>query len=167
MAKLSTSKATKFANSMGIRTITSNRKLVTRNRRYAIDSRGPGNGTWVQTASMMRNGTNFDRQVMSTRTGISFLMGMVRNEGRSILKSEQVAGTTPVMRTWLPSSGALEGDVLIMGGLASELNFKIGIDGGRRDRILRKAGAHDDHGKLGATGGLKHVQVAIGVSRIE
>ena len=35
-------------------------------------------------------------QVMSTRTGISFLIGMARNDGGSILKSEQVAGTVPV-----------------------------------------------------------------------
>ncbi len=39
------------------------------------------------------------RQVMSTRTGISFLMGTVRNEGRSILKSLHVSGMVPVMRT--------------------------------------------------------------------
>jgi catechol 2,3-dioxygenase-like lactoylglutathione lyase family enzyme len=39
------------------------------------------------------------RQVISTRIGISFLIGTVRKEGRSILKSEQVAGTIPVIRT--------------------------------------------------------------------
>lgn len=39
---------------------------------------------------------------MSTRTGISFLIGTVRNDGRSILKSEQVSGMVPVMRTELP-----------------------------------------------------------------
>ena len=42
------------------------------------------------------------RQVISTFTGISFLMGTVRNDGRSILKSEQVAGIVPVIRTSLP-----------------------------------------------------------------
>lgn len=42
------------------------------------------------------------RQVMSTRTGISFLIGIVRNVGGSILKSEQVAGTVPAILTSLP-----------------------------------------------------------------
>jgi len=34
---------------------------------------------------------------MSTRTGMSFLMGTVKNEGGSILKSGMVEGTVPVM----------------------------------------------------------------------
>ena len=37
------------------------------------------------------------RQVMSTRTGISFLTGIVSSDGGSILKSESVAGIVPVM----------------------------------------------------------------------
>jgi|GEM_PF-6125508 len=44
----------------------------------------------------------FERQVMSTRTGISFLIGTVRKEGRSILKSEHVAGIVPDIRTSFP-----------------------------------------------------------------
>lgn len=35
------------------------------------------------------------RQVISTRTGISFLTGTVRSDGGSILKSESVAGMVP------------------------------------------------------------------------
>ena len=35
------------------------------------------------------------RQVISTRTGISFLTGIVSSDGGSILKSERVAGIVP------------------------------------------------------------------------
>jgi hypothetical protein len=37
------------------------------------------------------------RQVISTRTGISFLTGIVSSDGGSILKSVSVAGIVPVM----------------------------------------------------------------------
>src|ERR1022692_3246515 len=37
------------------------------------------------------------RQVISTRTGISFLTGIVNSDGGSILKSASVAGIVPVM----------------------------------------------------------------------
>src|ERR1700685_84785 len=37
------------------------------------------------------------RQVISTRTGISFLTGMVNSVGGSILKSVSVAGIVPVI----------------------------------------------------------------------
>src|ERR1039458_498328 len=37
-------------------------------------------------------------QVISTRTGISFFTGMANNEGGSILKSDKVAGTLPVIQ---------------------------------------------------------------------
>ena len=36
-------------------------------------------------------------QVMSTRTGMSFLTGIVKRDGGSILKSASVAGMVPVM----------------------------------------------------------------------
>src|ERR1035438_7126612 len=49
-----------------------------------------------------RFGTYIGRHVISTRTGISFLIGIVRNDGGSSLKSTHVAGTVPVMRTSLP-----------------------------------------------------------------
>jgi hypothetical protein len=38
-----------------------------------------------------------ERQVISTRTGISFLTGIVNSDGGSILKSVNVAGMVPVM----------------------------------------------------------------------
>ncbi len=41
-------------------------------------------------------------QVVSTFTGISFLMGTVRKLGGGILKSVRVAGTVPVMWCMLP-----------------------------------------------------------------
>ena len=43
-------------------------------------------------------------QVMSTRTGISFLIGTVRNEGAGILKSMSVEGIVPVMWWLAPST---------------------------------------------------------------
>ena len=42
------------------------------------------------------------RQVISTVTGISFLMGIDSSEGGSILKSVNVAGIDPVIRVSLP-----------------------------------------------------------------
>ena len=42
-------------------------------------------------------------QVMSTRTGISFLIGTVRKVGAWILKSVSVEGIVPVMRWAVPS----------------------------------------------------------------
>lgn len=42
------------------------------------------------------------RHVISTRTGISFLIGIVRNFGGSILKSVSVAGMVPDIRVSLP-----------------------------------------------------------------
>lgn len=41
-------------------------------------------------------------QVISTRTGISFLTGMVRRVGGSILKSARVAGMVPETRISFP-----------------------------------------------------------------
>jgi hypothetical protein len=54
--------------------------------------------------SFLGRGRNYftARQVMSIFTGISLLIGIVRNEGRSILKSEQVAGTVPAIFTSEP-----------------------------------------------------------------
>src|ERR1035437_9064323 len=49
-----------------------------------------------------RAGYGIRCQVMSTFTGISFLMGTVKNDGLSILKSEHVDGMVPVMWTSLP-----------------------------------------------------------------
>ena len=40
------------------------------------------------------------RQLKSTRTGISFLRGMVRSVGGSILKSVNFAGMVPVITVW-------------------------------------------------------------------
>gem|GEM_PF-5545877 len=58
-------------------------------------------GAEVLCGSSQRNNYCLSH-VISTRTGISFLMGTVRNDGRSILKSEQSAGIVPVMRTAFP-----------------------------------------------------------------
>ncbi len=40
--------------------------------------------------------------VISTPTGMSFLIGTVSSDGGSILKSDSVAGIVPVIRTSLP-----------------------------------------------------------------
>lgn len=63
------------------------------------DLKGETHSPFAQAATAL---TYIGLQVISTRTGISFLMGTVRNNGRSILKSEQVAGIVPIMRTFLP-----------------------------------------------------------------
>jgi hypothetical protein len=42
------------------------------------------------------------RQVMSTRTGISFLIGIAKSDGGSILKSDSIAGIVPVIRVSFP-----------------------------------------------------------------
>ena len=55
----------------------------------------------------------------------------------------------------------------IVGRLAGELDFKIGIDGSGCGCRLRQLGAYDHHRKLPATGSLQHVQVAIAVAGIE
>ena len=53
-------------------------------------------GSW-ETHLTSKSSIYCRRQVMSTRTGISFLTGMVRSDGGSILKSESVAGMIPVI----------------------------------------------------------------------
>jgi hypothetical protein len=45
---------------------------------------------------------HFGRQVMSTRTGISFLTGTAKRDGGSILKSDSVAGIVPDIRISFP-----------------------------------------------------------------
>jgi hypothetical protein len=42
------------------------------------------------------------RQVISTRTGISFLTGSAKSDGGSILKLVSVAGIVPDIRIWFP-----------------------------------------------------------------
>jgi hypothetical protein len=49
------------------------------------------------------------RQVISTRTGISFLVGIVKSVGGSILKSDSVAGIVPEIRVSLPSVTSWKG----------------------------------------------------------
>jgi len=49
---------------------------------------------------------------MSTRTGMSFLTGIVRSEGGSILKSESVEGMVPVICVLPPCFSTLKGTCL-------------------------------------------------------
>lgn len=51
-------------------------------------------------------------QVNSTRTGISFLTGIVKREGGSILKSESVAGIVPEIVESLPRCATWNGTCL-------------------------------------------------------
>ena len=39
---------------------------------------------------------------------LTFLMATVRNDGRSILKSEQAGDTVPAMRTWYPTFAVVQ-----------------------------------------------------------
>ena len=66
---------------------------------------------------------------MSTRTGISFLTGIVKSDGGSILKSESVAGIVPVILSLTALGLQFEGNLLVLGSLASELNLQIGVNG--------------------------------------
>jgi hypothetical protein len=50
------------------------------------------------TPTGFANRGHIGRQVVSTRTGISFLTGTVKSEGGGILKSESVAGIVPDIR---------------------------------------------------------------------
>ena len=50
-----------------------------------------------------------------------------------------------------------EGNLLVLGSLAGELNLQIGVDGRRCGGRFGQASAHDDHGKLGAARDLEHM----------
>src|SRR5450631_760335 len=61
----------------------------------------------------------------------------------------------------------LKRNLLVLGSMASELDFQIGMDGYRCGYSFGQAGAHRDHGELRAARYLEHVQVAVAVSRIK
>ena len=61
----------------------------------------------------------------------------------------------------------LEGNLLVLGSLARELNLQIGIDGRRCGSRFGQASAHDDHGKLRAAGDLLHMKVAVAIPGIK
>lgn len=77
--------------------------MLTTFMRPSTPNTRPGT-TWTITVSKPAQpaGRHCGIQVVSTVTGISLWMGTVRNDGRSILKSEQVAGIVPVISTSLP-----------------------------------------------------------------
>ena len=60
-----------------------------------------------------------------------------------------------------------ERNLLVLGGLAGELNLQIGVDGRRRGGRFGQAGAYDDHRKLRAARDLKHMKVAVTVPGIK
>ncbi|SPE26885.1 hypothetical protein SBA5_560051 [Candidatus Sulfotelmatomonas gaucii] len=62
---------------------------------------------------------------------------------------------------------ALERDLGVVGRLAGELDFEVGVNPLLRDLGLRNAGAYLDEGKLGAARGFDHVQIAVGVARVK
>src|ERR1700745_1971351 len=57
----------------------------------------------------------------------------------------------------------LKDDLLIVSILSSELNFKIGMDGGGVGSRFGQAGANGDHRKFGTPRDLNHVEVAIAI----
>src|ERR1035441_3849694 len=61
----------------------------------------------------------------------------------------------------------LEGNLLVLGSLARELNLQIGIDGRRCGGRFGQAGPYGYYGKLGAARDLNHMKVAVAVSRIK
>jgi hypothetical protein len=60
-----------------------------------------------------------------------------------------------------------ERNLLVVGGLASELNLQIGVDGRRYSGRFWQARANGDYGKLCTAGYLNHVEVTVVVPRIE
>ena len=107
------------------------------------------------------------RQVISTRTGISFLTGIVRNEGGSILKSENVAGMVPEIRASFPCFDAFKRNLLVVRRLTGKLDLQIGVDRRRGQGVFGQTEADGDQRELRAAGHLQHVQVAVAVPRIE
>lgn len=63
--------------------------------------------------------------------------------------------------------GQLERDLLVVCGLAGELDFEIGLNCSQGRRGFGQARANDDHGKLCAAGYLDHMEIAVAVARIE
>ena len=61
----------------------------------------------------------------------------------------------------------LKWDLLIVHGLAGELDLQVGVDGTGLDFRFRQLRADGDHGVLGAASDLHHVQVAVAVSGFE
>ena len=61
----------------------------------------------------------------------------------------------------------LEGNLLVLGGLASELNLQIGVDRRRCRGRFGQASAYGDYGKLRAARDLQHVKIAVAVSGIK
>jgi hypothetical protein len=86
------------------------------------------------------------RPVRSMRTGISFFPGMVCRVGGSILKFGERSrnGSGEVNVAALPLQ--FERYLLELAGLSGELDFQVGIDGGRVLLRLRQFRANHDHG---------------------
>src|ERR1017187_8713803 len=62
---------------------------------------------------------------------------------------------------------ALERNLLIVGGLAGELNLQDAMDRRRWEFRFRHYDAHRDHGKLRAARHLQHVKIAVAVLRVK
>ena len=83
------------------------------------------------------------------------------------MKSARVAGIVPVMWLVVSIGGHRERHLLVVSGLAGELNFQVGFDlrGGRGG--VGQAGADGDHGEFCSAGHLNHVKVAVGVAGVK
>src|SRR5579872_7022785 len=79
-------------------------------------------------------------QVRSTRTGMSFLMGMVRSDGGSILKSVSLVGIVPVIWVSFPCTTRWNGTCLYSkvwpGNWTSRSRFIVGdVDAASGTRV--------------------------------
>jgi len=92
------------------------------------------------------------RQVISTRTGISFFTGIAKSDGGSILKSVTVVGIVPDIRISSPNLGSPVG----MGPVYSW-----------RSVLFGQTRAHTNDRKLPAARYLKRVKIAVAVAGIE
>lgn len=66
-----------------------------------------------------------------------------------------------------PLTQALEGDLPVVGGLASELDLQVRKDGWHQRGFFGYVQAHGDQRKLAAARHLKHMKVAVGVAGVK
>ena len=64
------------------------------------------------------------------------------------------------------ADGLLKGNMTVMRGIACKLHFQIAAQCGLLKICLRQMKTNADDGKLRAPGGLKHVEIAIGIARV-
>ena len=107
------------------------------------------------------------RQVISTRTGISFFTGIASSEGGSILKSDNVAGIVPADLRLVPLLHRLKRHILIFRCLRRKFDLHVAANARRRQSRFRQRDSHAHQWKLRTVRNLQHVKIPIGVARLK